>query len=62
MKKNYVLNLVTVLLLVSSHAFSQAEVTFRVNMSAETVSADGVHLVGSMNDWNTTSNQLTQEG
>lgn len=62
MKKNYALKFVALLFLVSSHAFSQVDVTFKVDMSAETVSADGVHVVGSINEWNTTINPLIQEG
>lgn len=62
MKKNYTISLVAMFLMVSITAFSQVDVTFKVDMSSETISADGVHVVGSINGWNTTSNPLTQEG
>ena len=62
MKKNYILNFVLITLFFSSQLFSQVNVTFRVDMSSETVSPDGIHVVGSINGWNTTSNPLTQEG
>ncbi|APY10284.1 hypothetical protein BWZ22_03110 [Seonamhaeicola sp. S2-3] len=62
MKNNYVNYLVAFFVLLSYQTFSQVDVTFKVDMSAETVSADGVHVVGSINGWNTTSNPLTQEG
>ncbi|WP_262732678.1 T9SS type A sorting domain-containing protein [Gaetbulibacter sp. NE] len=62
MKKKYFLNLVALALLFSYQAFSQVDVTFRVDMSAESVSADGVHITGTINDWNTSSTTLTQEG
>jgi hypothetical protein len=62
MKKNYILNFALITLVFSSHLFSQVNVTFRVDMASETVSTDGIHVVGSINGWNTTSNPLTQEG
>jgi hypothetical protein len=34
-------------------------VTFQVNMQDQTVSADGVHVAGNFNDWNTTANPMT---
>jgi hypothetical protein len=37
-------------------------VTFRVNMSLELVSADGVHLAGSFNGFSTTANPMTLVG
>ncbi|MDA1085387.1 MAG: T9SS type A sorting domain-containing protein, partial [Bacteroidetes bacterium] len=49
-------------LLVTSQAFAQVDVTFKVDMNGQTVSADGVHVVGSINGWNTTATPLTQEG
>jgi hypothetical protein len=39
-----------------------ANVTFRVNMSLELVSADGVHLAGSFNGFSTTANPMTLVG
>lgn len=62
MKKIYRINLIALFLILTFQAFSQADVTFKVDMSNETISAEGVHVVGSINGWNTTSNSLTQEG
>lgn len=42
--------------------FAQVQVTFQVDMSGQTVSADGVHIAGSLNGWNTTANMLTDQG
>ena len=50
------------IMLVSFQANAQVDVTFKVDMSGQTVSTDGVHVAGSINGWNTTANQLTQEG
>lgn len=41
---------------------AQVDITFRVDMSGETVSADGVHVAGDLNGWNTTANPLTDQG
>ena len=38
------------------------DVTFRVDMSDQTVSADGVHLVGSFQGWNLTGTPMTLAG
>lgn len=35
------------------------DVTFRVNMANETVSADGVHIAGSLQGWNPSTTELT---
>ncbi len=40
----------------------QVNVTFQVDMSNETVSADGVHVAGSFNDWDTDSTQMLPVG
>jgi hypothetical protein len=37
-------------------------VTFRVNMTNENVSANGIHLAGTFNNWNATANQMTSIG
>jgi Secretion system C-terminal sorting domain len=37
-------------------------VTFRVDMTGLTVSANGVHVAGDLNGWNTTGTPLTKEG
>ncbi|MDV7188464.1 T9SS type A sorting domain-containing protein [Lutibacter sp. TH_r2] len=62
MKQNYVLSFLLVSLFMTLQVYSQVNVTFKVDMSSETVSADGVHIVGTVNGWNTSSTQLTQEG
>lgn len=50
-------------LLVSLAAFAQeVEVTFQVDMSGVTVSADGVHVAGDLNGWTTDSIELTAVG
>lgn len=62
MKYNYFFKFFLLFLLVTSQAFAQVDVTFKVDMTGQTVSADGVHVVGSINGWNTTATPLTQEG
>ncbi len=64
MKKNYTISILTLLitLFFSFQLSAQVNVTFKVDMSSETISADGVHIVGSINDWNTTATPLTKEG
>lgn len=62
MKNFYKINLVALFLILSFQAFSQVDVTFKVDMTGETISAEGVHVVGTINGWNTSSNPLTQEG
>lgn len=61
MKKNYTIKLLLVVLFFNTQIFSQVNVTIRVDMSNETVSENGVHLVGSLNGWSTDATQLTQE-
>ena len=41
---------------------AQVDITFRVDMSGVTVSADGVHVAGDLNGWSTTNNPLTDQG
>jgi len=62
MKKNYFIVLMTLVMLVSFQTNAQVDVTFKVDMTGQTVDANGVHVVGSINGWNTSANQLTQEG
>jgi hypothetical protein len=38
------------------------DLTFRVDMSKQTVSPDGVHLVGSFQDWNPAATEMTNMG
>ena len=45
--------------LLSSIGFAQIEVTFRVDMQYQTVSSNGVHVVGSMQGWNPSSTALS---
>lgn len=47
---------------ISISVFAQVEVTFQVDMTGQTVSADGVHIAGSLNGWNTSANMLTDQG
>lgn len=61
MKYNYFFKFFLLFLLVTSQAFAQVDVTFKVDMTGQTVSADGVHVVGSINGWSTTATTLTQE-
>ena len=49
-------------MLLATLSFAQVDITFRVDMSNETVSADGVHVAGDLNGWSTTDNQLTDQG
>jgi hypothetical protein len=64
MKKNYSHSILTFLLTLffSVQLSAQVNVTFKVDMSSETVSADGVHIVGSLNNWTTDATPLTKEG
>jgi len=59
MKPNY---FIMFLVLVSFMGYSQVDVTFRLDMSGETVSPDGVHVAGSINGWSTDATTLVQEG
>ena len=47
---------------VASAPVATVNVTFRVNMSLQTVSANGVHIAGTFNGFSTTANQLTSVG
>lgn len=58
MKK--ILTLVFTIVMVNLYA--QVNITFQVNMTGETISADGVHIAGSLNGWNTSANPLTDQG
>lgn len=62
MKKNYIFAVLIVAILFTTHSFSQVNVTLKVDMSSETVSADGVHIAGSLNGWDSSGTMLTQEG
>lgn len=62
MKKKYFVGLITLVMLVSFQTNAQVDVTFKVDMTGQPVDANGVHVVGSINGWNTSANQLTQEG
>ena len=62
MKKNYIIITLLAFLFLSNYTFSQVNVTLRVDMTGQTVSANGVHVAGSINGWNTSSTPLTQEG
>ena len=62
MKKNYFIGLMTLVMLVSFQTNAQVDVTFKVDMTGQTVDANGVHVAGSINGWNTSANQLNQEG
>ncbi|WP_136480737.1 T9SS type A sorting domain-containing protein [Cognatitamlana onchidii] len=62
MKTNYILSFLALMLLVSFQTTAQVDVTLKVDMSGQTISPDGIHVVGTINDWNTTSTMLTQEG
>ena len=57
-------NLILLLSIMSWSSLLQAQVdiTFRVDMSNETVSADGVHVAGDLNGWSTTNDLLTDQG
>lgn len=62
MKYNYFFKFYLLFLLVTSQAFAQVNVTFKVDMTGQTVSANGVQVTGSINGWSDTSNVLTKEG
>ncbi len=51
-----------ILVAMTISVFAQVQVTFQVDMTGQTVSADGVHIAGSLNGWNTTDNMLTDQG
>jgi len=58
MKKIFTL----ILSLFACISFGQVQVTFLVDMFGESVSADGVHIVGSLNGWTTDANMLQDQG
>lgn len=64
MKQNYTYSFLTlsIAILFSLQFSAQVNVTFKVDMSSETVSADGVHVAGSINGWDTQATPLTKEG
>ena len=63
MKKNYFFGLmILAMMLVSFHSTAQVDVTIRVDMSAETVSVNGVHVAGTINGWSPDATMLTEEG
>lgn len=62
MKTNYIFKLLVALLLVPLSSIAQVDVTIKVDMSGQTVSADGVHVAGTINGWCTDCTPLTQEG
>ena len=49
----------TILSTLSYNAFSQVNVTFKVDMQYQAVSENGVHIAGSMQDWNPATTPLT---
>ncbi|WP_203258306.1 T9SS type A sorting domain-containing protein [Hyunsoonleella ulvae] len=61
MKNNYILSF-AVAMLISVQAFAQVDVTIRVDMAGQSVSANGVHVVGTINGWTPDATMLTQEG
>ena len=48
--------------LVALYSYAQVQVTFQVDMSSESVSADGVHIAGNLNGWSTDANKLLDSG
>lgn len=62
MKKNYIIGLMALVMLVSFQAFTQVNVTFKVDMTGQTVDANGVHIAGSIQGWDPSTTMLTQEG
>ena len=60
MKNNHFQRLLAVILFISTGwVQGQVNVTFRVNMANQTVSANGVHLAGSIQGWNASSTPMT---
>ncbi|MFK7949589.1 MAG: hypothetical protein AB8G11_18500 [Saprospiraceae bacterium] len=56
-------NLLTVAFtIVMVNLYAQVNITFQVDMTGQTISADGVHIAGSLNGWSTTANPLTHQG
>ena len=56
---NFLSFLTLPLVLISGWVNGQVNVTFQVNMSNQTVSANGVHLAGSIQGWNASSTPMT---
>lgn len=56
------LTLLLSIVLLAATLQAQVDITFRVDMSGETVSADGVHVAGDLNGWSTSDNPLTDQG
>ncbi|MGB3465262.1 MAG: carbohydrate-binding module family 20 domain-containing protein, partial [Cyclobacteriaceae bacterium] len=55
------LSFLTALLSIIYVSNAQVDVTFRVDMNGETVSGNGVHIAGTINDWNPSATALTDE-
>ncbi|MFQ3240291.1 MAG: hypothetical protein ACI9NI_002622 [Olleya marilimosa] len=62
MKKNYFTGLIILTILLSIPSFSQVNVTLKVDMTGQTINADGIHVVGTINGWSTNATILTEEG
>jgi hypothetical protein len=62
MRTNYFFRLLSIVLLVPFLGLSQVDVTFKLDMSGQSASTDGVHIAGSVNGWCTDCTTLTQEG
>ncbi|MHB0754538.1 T9SS type A sorting domain-containing protein [Polaribacter sp. M15] len=62
MENNYILKALLIFFISSTGLFCQVNVTLKVDMSGVTINPEGIHVVGSINNWNTTSTPLTQEG
>jgi len=62
MKKITFIGLMILAMLVSFQTFSQVDVTFKVDMTGQTVDANGVHIAGSIQGWDPSTTMLTQEG
>ncbi len=54
--------LFSVLALSGIALWAQVNVTFKVDMTGVSVSADGVHLAGSLNGWSTTATPMADLG
>ena len=50
------------MMLCAMGAQAQVDITFRVDMSGQTISADGVHVAGDLNGWSTTDHPLADQG
>lgn len=61
MRRIFTIFLLSAITMLGNYGFA-SEISFRVDLSNETVSPNGVHLAGSFNSWSTTATPMTHLG